>query len=250
MLQLEHITFSCDDPKRVAEFWSELLGYAPSEVDSSWIARDPHCKGTTLLFNRTPKTRTLQLPIHLDINVADRESEVARVFELGGKLVETKSIEIGEIRDTWTIMRDPEGNGFCLENGPESEPNHIWNVSFSAAEPRELGRFWAYALGWPDEEVDPAIVQRFRDAGVGEPELSGFHVTKPPNGGWPRFYFQRREKSRPESHPIHLDFVTDDREAEIVRLTAAGASVVETKVGRNTKFTIMRDPEGNPFCVG
>jgi predicted enzyme related to lactoylglutathione lyase len=52
------------------------------------------------------------------------------------------------------------------------------------------------------------------------------------------------------SYPIHLDFGTDDREAEIERLTNAGASVVETKVGTNITFTVMRDPEGNPFCVG
>jgi Glyoxalase-like domain len=30
----------------------------------------------------------------------------------------------------------------------------------------------------------------------------------------------------------------------------AGASVVETKEGANLTFTILRDPEGNPFCVG
>ena len=83
-----------------------------------------------------------------------------------------------------------------------------------------------------------------------EHELSGFYVTRPPDGGRPRFLFQRREKSRPASYPIHLDFATDDREAEIERLTAAGASVVETKVGTNITFTIMRDPDGNPFCVG
>ena len=29
-----------------------------------------------------------------------------------------------------------------------------------------------------------------------------------------------------------------------------GASVVETKAGTNVTFTIMRDPDGNPFCVG
>jgi predicted enzyme related to lactoylglutathione lyase len=85
---------------------------------------------------------------------------------------------------------------------------------------------------------------------VGEPELTGFYVTRPLNGGRPRFLFQRREKSRPESHPIHLDFGTDDREEEVERLTAAGASVVETKVGTNITFTVMKDPEGNPFCVG
>jgi hypothetical protein len=26
--------------------------------------------------------------------------------------------------------------------------------------------------------------------------------------------------------------------------------VVETKEGSNLTFTILRDPEGNPFCVG
>ena len=75
-------------------------------------------------------------------------------------------------------------------------------------------------------------------------------ASRPPDGGRPRFLFQRREKSRPASYPIHLDFGTEDREAEIERLTAAGASVVETKVGTNITFAIMRDPEGNPFCVG
>jgi predicted enzyme related to lactoylglutathione lyase len=47
-----------------------------------------------------------------------------------------------------------------------------------------------------------------------------------------------------------MDFGTDDREAEVKRLVRAGASVVETKEGANLTFTILRDPEGNPFCVG
>jgi len=105
-------------------------------------------------------------------------------------------------------------------------------------------------LGWPDEEIDEGFLQQLRDAGVDERELTGFYVTRPPEQGRPRFLFQRREKSRPASYPIHLDFGTDDREAEIERLTGAGASVVETKVGPNITFTIVRDPEGNPFCFG
>jgi predicted enzyme related to lactoylglutathione lyase len=173
-----------------------------------------------------------------------------RVLQLDGSLVVTKSFEIGELGDSTTIMRDPEGNGFCLEDPPNTERAHIWNVTFACAEPRELGRFWALALGWPDEDIDESIFQNFRDAGVGEPDISGFHVVKAPNGSRPRFYFHRREKSRPESYPMHLDFATDDREAEVERLVQAGASVVETKQGTNVTFTIMRDPEGNPFCVG
>jgi predicted enzyme related to lactoylglutathione lyase len=250
VLSLEHITFSCDEPQRLAEFWSALLGYEPAAVGSSWIARDPRGEGTSLLFNPMKKSPTIQLPIHLDINVRNREAERDRVLGLGGRLVETKSFEIGDLGDSWTVMRDPEGNGFCLESAPDATQNHIWNVTFSSAEPRELGRFWALALGWPDDDLDPSLLQRFRDAGVGEPELSGFWVAKPPTGVGPRFYFQRREKSRPASYPIHLDFATDDREAEIERLTAAGAMVVETKTGTNITFTVMRDPEGNPFCMG
>ena len=138
-----------------------------------------------------------------------------------------------------------------MESLPDAPPQrHSGNVTFSCAEPRELGRFWANALGWPDEDIDHDFLQRLRDAGVDERQETSFNLVRQPEGRRPRFLFQRCEKSRPESYPIHLDFESDDREAEIERLTAAGASVVETKVGTNITFTVMRDPEGNPFCVG
>jgi predicted enzyme related to lactoylglutathione lyase len=250
VLRLANITFSCDDPARLAEFWGRLLDYEPTARGDSWLATDPQGEGTRLLFNRMAKSQTIELPIHVDVNVPDREAELARILELGGHLVETKSRRIAELEETCTVMRDPEGNGFCIQT-PTNTPTHryIGNVTFSCAEPRELGRFWANALGWPVEEIDEEL-QQLRDAGVDERELTGFFVTRPQNDGRPRFLFQRREKSRPESYPIHLDFGTDDREAEIERLASAGASVVETKVGTNITFTVMRDPEGNPFCFG
>jgi predicted enzyme related to lactoylglutathione lyase len=251
VLRLEHITFSCEEPARLAEFWGRLLGYEAAPAGESWFATDPRGEGTKLLFNRMPKSPTIEVPIHIDVNVPDHESEVGRVLGLGGHLVETKSHRVGDLEETWTVMRDPEGNGFCVQSPPNALPHrYIGNVTFSCAEPQELGRFWANALGWPDEEIDESFLQQLRESGVDEHELTGFHVTRPADGGRPRFLFQRREKSRPSSYPIHLDFSTDDREMEIERLTAAGASVVETKVGTNITFTIMRDPDGNPFCVG
>jgi len=250
VLRLQHVTFSCGDPGRVSEFWAALLGYERAAAGSSWLATDPRGEDVTLLFNKLAKSATIEVPIHLDLNVPDREAALDRVLQLGGSLVVTKSFEIGELGDSTTIMRDPEGNGFCLEDPPNTDRPHIWNVTFACADPRELGRFWALALGWPDEEIDESIFQIFRAAGVGEPDISGFHVVKAPDGTRPRFYFHRREKSRPESYPMHLDFATDDRETEVERLVQAGASVVETKQGTNLTFTILRDPEGNPFCVG
>lgn len=250
MLQLLHVTFSCADPDRVSAFWAALLGYERAPAGESWIASDPRGENVRLLFNKMPKSETIEIPIHLDVNMPDREAARERVLELGGHLVETKSYRIGELSGGCTVMRDPEGNGFCLEDAPDADRPQVWNVTFASANPRELARFWAFALGWPDEDIDESIMREFRDAGVGEPDLSGFHLVRAPGRGPPRFYFHRREKSRPESYPIHLDLGTDDREAEIERLTAAGASVVETKQGTSLTFTIMRDPEGNPFCLG
>jgi predicted enzyme related to lactoylglutathione lyase len=250
VLRLEHITFSCDDPARVAEFWGQLLGYEIAAAGDSRLGTDPRGEGTRLLFNRMPKSPTIELPIHIDVAVPDREAELARILELGGRLVETKSHSAGDLEEKWTVMRDPEGNGFCIQSPPDVPHAYIGNVTFSCAEPQQLGPFWANALGWPDEEIDESFLQQLRDAGMDERELTGFYVTRPPEGGRPRFLFQRREKSRPASYPIHLDLHSDDREADVERLTGAGASVVETKVGTNITFTIMRDPDGNPFCVG
>ena len=251
MLRLQHVTFACEDPERLAEFWGQLLDYEPVAAGESWLATDPRGEGTTLLFNKMAKSPTIELPIHLDVNVPDREAELERVLGLGGRLVETKSHVVGELSETWTVMRDPEGNGFCIQSPPNALAHrYIGNVTFSCAEPRQLGSFWANALGWPDEEPDEGFLQQLRDAGMDEREFTGFYVTRPPDRGRPRLLFQRREKSRPESYPIHLDLAADDREAEVARLTAAGASVIQTKAGASITFTIMRDPDGNPFCVG
>jgi predicted enzyme related to lactoylglutathione lyase len=249
MLRLNHVTFACDEPQRVAEFWAELLSYEAEDRGHSWAASDPAHDGVGLFFNRMAKSPTIELPIHLDINVPDREAELQRLLGMGARLVETKTHSIGDLSEEWTVMRDPEGNGFCIQSPPGTPGPLVGNVTFSAAEPTELGKFWANALGWPDEPIDPSFAQKLLDAGMDEHEMTAFYVTRERPDSRPRFLFQRREKSRPESYPIHLDFKTEDRDAEIERLTAAGATVVQTKTAGDTTWTVMRDPEGNPFCV-
>lgn len=245
MLQLLYVTFSCAHPERVAEFWSALLDYEHAPAGDSWTAKDPRGEGTALLFNRMAKSETIELPIHLDINVPDREAELQRLLGLGAKLVETKSHAIGELSETWTVMRDPEGNGFCIQSPPQVQQRYIGNVTFSCAEPIPLGRFWAAVLDWPEEPIDPSFVQQLLDAGMDERERESFYVTRETATSRPRFLFQRREKSRPDSYPIHLDLSADDREAEVERLIGLGARVEQVK----PTHTIMRDPEWNPFCV-
>lgn len=248
MLRLGHITFACEDTRAVAEFWAAILGYEVVPSDADCFARG---EGPELFFKRIRKSPTIELPIHLDVNVPDREVEVNRIIGLGAKLVETKTSEAGELKETFTVLRDPEGNGFCVQ-GPDPRRPHAYvgNVTFSCAEPRRvLGPFWSKALDAPEQEIEEGFLQMLRDAHVDVDREFYAYYAIDRDAARPRFLFQRREKSRPDSYPIHLDFLADDRNAEIDRLTSAGATVVETRHAGDRTWTVLRDPEGNPFCV-
>jgi predicted enzyme related to lactoylglutathione lyase len=127
---LENITFACEDPDRLAGFWAAALGYVkqepPPEFMEAWLAAgrdpngaaaivDPEGGGPRLFFEKKPKTPTTSIPIHLDLNASDREAEVERLVGLGARKVETRTRTTGPYTDTWTVMKDPEGNGFCVE---------------------------------------------------------------------------------------------------------------------------------------
>ena len=60
------------------------------------------------------KEATRQMPIHPDLGADDREAAVERLEELGASVRETKTEETGDHTATWTVMEDPEGNGFCV----------------------------------------------------------------------------------------------------------------------------------------
>jgi len=248
VLRLGHITFACEDTRALAEFWAAVLGYEVVASDADCFARG---EGPELFFKRMRKSPTIELPIHLDVNVPDREAEVARIIRLGAKLVETKTSEAGDLKETFTVLRDPEGNGFCVQGpDPRRARPYVGNVTFSCAEPRRvLGPFWSKALDSPEQEIEESFLQMLRGAHVDvDREFYAYYaIDRDPTR--PRFLFQRREKSRPDSYPIHLDFLADDREGEIERLIAAGATVVETRRTDDRTWTVLRDPEGNPFCV-
>jgi predicted enzyme related to lactoylglutathione lyase len=252
MLRLTNITFAADDPASLARFWSAVLGYEAEGRGESWAAVDPHGGGPELFFNRLPKSPTIELPVHLDVNVPDRQAEVERLVALGAKIVVTKTQEAGELKEIWTVMRDPEGNGFCVQ-GPDSRRSHpyVGNITFSCAEPRRVvGPFWAQALGWPEQHIPGDFLQMLRNAHVDvDREFDAYYAIRAPDPSMPRLLFQRREKSRPASHPIHLDLAAGDRERELERLVARGASVVETKSAGDRTWPVLRDPEGTAFCV-
>jgi hypothetical protein len=47
---------------------------------------------------------------------------------------------------------------------------------------------------------------------------------------------------------LHLDFRPGDRDAEVDRLLALGATRADIGQGEQT-WTVLQDPEGNEFCI-
>ena len=133
MARLNNITFACEEPVRLAGFWREALGYehieVPQDVEeaaSAAIERgeleadawamlvNPDGTGPRLLFQRRPKTPTTDIPIHLDLHSEDRGAEVERLTGLGATFVGERSLKIGPYEELWSVLKDPEGNGFCV----------------------------------------------------------------------------------------------------------------------------------------
>jgi predicted enzyme related to lactoylglutathione lyase len=113
MLKIGNVTFDCDNPARVAEFWGAALGYKVksfSEFFSS--ATNPDGARPNLLFIKVPEGRAVKNRVHIDMEADDREAEVARLIGLGATRGETHTMT--EYNVTWTVLQDPEGNELCV----------------------------------------------------------------------------------------------------------------------------------------
>jgi predicted enzyme related to lactoylglutathione lyase len=118
-LSLQCITVDAHNPKALAEFWAEALGWTVGEDGDDigwWIERelnDPNKTGfPDILFLKVPDSKVVKNRLHLDLRPGDQAAEVARLEKLGAK-----KIDIGQSTDpdtTWVVMADPEGNEFCV----------------------------------------------------------------------------------------------------------------------------------------
>ena len=136
------VTFDCEEPRVVAEFWKAVLGYVDPPVpegfdswdafDASlpaedrgafWACQDPNGVGPRLFFQRVPEPKTVKNRVHLDVRVAvgltgaEREAaieaEAARLVPLGATRV--RLLPADDEDEACLVMQDVEGNEFCLD---------------------------------------------------------------------------------------------------------------------------------------
>ena len=166
--------------------------------------------------------------VHLDLHVEDLRAAVAAAVSHGATLVAFPG---------HALLRSPSGFGFCFVEEGASQPAapSQWpdghrslvdqlTIDVPAAGHDAEVRFWSAVTGWPA-----------RPAGE-------FTRLLTPAGLPARVLFQRTAEG-----PVggHLDIATDDRAAEVARLSALGA----VPVAEGARWTVLRPPAGPPCCV-
>jgi hypothetical protein len=136
------VTFDCADPERVARFWCDVLGYVipppppgfdswdgfdqslpPERQGHAFACVDPEGVGPRLFFQKVPEDKVVKNRVHLDVRVgtglvgeervAALEAECARLTELGASKVQL--LRADDFNESCLVMRDVEGNEFCLD---------------------------------------------------------------------------------------------------------------------------------------
>ncbi|MEL7158504.1 MAG: VOC family protein [Actinomycetota bacterium] len=125
-------------------------------------------------------------------------------------------------------------------------------LTFDAADPPALAAFWGLALGYV-EQPPPAGFdswEAFAEANGMPPEsLGDYGAVVDPEGVGPRLLFLKVPEGKTAKNRLHLDVAVTDPNDHVARLTAAGATAIETRTELGSTWTVMEDPEGNVFCV-
>jgi hypothetical protein len=136
-------------------------------------------------------------------------------------------------------------------------------VVFDAAEPEKLAEFWGLALSYvpePPPEGFASWEEFASSAGIPESDFGDQASRVDPAGEGPRLYFQRVPEGKTAKNRVHLDVRVagpevrgEDRKRlvseHMERLARAGASIAWQTDDARGSAIVMRDPEGNEFCV-
>lgn len=117
MIKLTATVLDTPDPRALARFYSDLLGWPVVTDEPDWVTVRPPGGGAGLSFQTEPKhvrptwpaaSTDQQMQMHLDIEVDDLDAARRRAEELGARLADHQP------QDDVRVLLDPAGHPFCL----------------------------------------------------------------------------------------------------------------------------------------
>ena len=247
MLRLENVITDARDPRALATFWRDALGWARyehgEEVGVHAPGGDVNDPATwpfpDIAFEPVDDPDAHRQRVHLDLASASAEEQratVARLLALGATLA-----DVGQPADApFTVMADPEGNAFCVLD-PRDEyrgTGSLAAIVVAAQDAGALREFYVAATGWDLVHDEPGYLA-FRD----------------PRGTGPFLELITREGLDPDDgrkNRTHLDVSPrqdEDQSAHVDLLVALGARRVDVGQGPQVTWVVLADPEGNEVCV-
>jgi hypothetical protein len=122
-MELTCVTVDCENPTAVASFWNEALqwGGVTTAADDSGAVCGPAGGGLYLEFVRVPEAKTVKNRVHFGCSAGAVDAldlEIERLQRLGATIAweEAFAPELA-VRYRNVVLRDVEGNEFCLSGG-------------------------------------------------------------------------------------------------------------------------------------
>jgi catechol 2,3-dioxygenase-like lactoylglutathione lyase family enzyme len=116
MLRIGSMVWGVRDLERARAFWEAALHYRPrdAEHDETWVVLVPE-SGDGPQFALDLVTSKRARRHHLDLYADDQAAEVERLLALGATRDEHWEYEADP---DYVVLRDPEGNAFCVCEKP------------------------------------------------------------------------------------------------------------------------------------
>jgi hypothetical protein len=122
-MEIVCVTMDCADPGLVARFWNDALGWGGVAVhpDGSGAICGPASGGLYLEFIRVAEGKLVKNRVHLGctaVTLEQLDAELTRLQALGASIAWEEDFP-PEIAGTYrnVVLRDVEGNEFCLGGG-------------------------------------------------------------------------------------------------------------------------------------
>jgi uncharacterized glyoxalase superfamily protein PhnB len=127
---LAFVVVDSADPPALAAWWHRLLG-GSVVVDADGDARLRLDSTMALDFLRVPDAKAGKNRLHLDLATTDLERATEQALALGAR--PAPDVYTGE---RWRVLRDPEGNEFCLLAPERPQPETRLTTSGEREGPR------------------------------------------------------------------------------------------------------------------